>query len=44
MGAYKKKYAWDMKGTGFFVVRPRVAFGFIEKDKLFTETATRWVF
>src|SRR5208282_1152208 len=22
--AYKKKYTWDMKGTGFFVVRPRV--------------------
>jgi hypothetical protein len=42
--AYQKKYDWDVKGSGFFVVRPRVAFGLIEKDKLFTETATRWTF
>ena len=42
--AYRKKYKWDMKGTGFFVVRPRVAFGFIEKGEMFTQTATRWMF
>ena len=42
--AYHKKYEWDMKGTGFFKVRPRVAFGLIEKGELFTQTATRWIF
>lgn len=42
--AYKKKYAWDMNGTGFYAVRPRAAFGFIEKGDLFTQTATRWRF
>lgn len=42
--AYHKKYAWDVKGSGFFAVRPRTAFGFIEKDQLFTKTATRWSF
>jgi len=42
--AYKKKYDWDMNGTGFFVVRPRLAFGFIEKGEMFTQTATRWEF
>ena len=42
--AYRKKYDWQMKGTGFYRVRPRVAFGLIEKDELFTQTATRWIF
>jgi len=42
--AYKKKYHWKMVGMGFFVVRPRTAFGFIEKGELFTKTATRWQF
>jgi PPOX class probable F420-dependent enzyme len=42
--AYHRKYAWDVKGSGFYAVRPRAAFGFIEKDKLFTQTATRWGF
>jgi len=42
--AYQKKYDWDVKGSGFYVVHPRVAFGLIEKDKLFTQTATRWQF
>ena len=42
--AYKKKYKWDMANTGFFLVRPRVAFGFIETGNLFTKTATRWLF
>ena len=42
--AYQKKYDWDVKGSGFYVVRPRLAFGLIEKDKLFTQTATRWRF
>jgi len=42
--AYQKKYAWDMKGSPFYAVRPRAVFGFIEKDELFTKTATRWLF
>ncbi len=42
--AYRKKYDWQMEGTGFYRVRPRVAFGLIEKDELFTQTATRWIF
>ena len=42
--AYNKKYSWDVNGSGFYAVRPRAAFGFIEKGQLFTQTATRWVF
>jgi len=44
--AYKKKYRWALDpGLGpIFAVRPRLAFGFIEKANLFTATATRWVF
>jgi len=42
--AYQKKYAWDMKDSPFYAVRPRAVFGFIEKDELFTKTATRWLF
>jgi general stress protein 26 len=42
--AYHKKYAWDVKGSPFYAVRPRAVFGFIEKDDLFTKTATRWLF
>jgi hypothetical protein len=42
--AYYRKYKWDVKGTGFFRARPSVAFGLIEKDELFTQTATRWTF
>lgn len=42
--AYRKKYAWDMKGSPFYAVRPRTVFGFIETDDLFTKTATRWLF
>ena len=42
--AYKKKYNWDVEGSGFYRVHPAVAFGLIEKDKLFTQTATRWTF
>jgi len=42
--AYQQKYKWNMKGTGFFRVRPAVAFGLIEKGELFTQTATRWIF
>ncbi len=42
--AYQKKYAWDIKGSPFYAVRPRAVFGFIEKDDLFTKTATRWLF
>jgi general stress protein 26 len=42
--AYRKKYDWDVKGSPFYAVRPRTVFGFIEKDQLFTKTATRWLF
>lgn len=42
--AYQKKYKWDMKDTGFYRVRPVIAFGLIEKGQLFTQTATRWTF
>jgi len=42
--AYEKKYKWDMKGSGFYRVRPGVAFGLIEEGELFTQTATRWTF
>ena len=44
--AYTAKYEWDMEGNEepFFVVRPRVAFGFNENDSQFTSTATRWIF
>ena len=43
---YSEKYHWDMEANDepFFVVRPCVAFGFIENDGLFTSTATRWIF
>jgi uncharacterized pyridoxamine 5'-phosphate oxidase family protein len=42
--AYKKKYEFDVSGMGepFYRIRPRVAFGLLEKK--FTGTATRWMF
>jgi len=44
--AYKKKYDWELDPSlgPIFVVRPRVAFGFIENPGEFTGTATRWRF
>jgi nitroimidazol reductase NimA-like FMN-containing flavoprotein (pyridoxamine 5'-phosphate oxidase superfamily) len=42
--AYKAKYDWDITGEGMFVVRPRVAFAFIETTEDFSRTATRWTF
>jgi nitroimidazol reductase NimA-like FMN-containing flavoprotein (pyridoxamine 5'-phosphate oxidase superfamily) len=44
--AYKEKYEWDMEDGGepFYVIRPSVAFGFIETGDQFTTTATRWHF
>jgi hypothetical protein len=44
--AYKEKYDWDMDVTagGIFGVRPRTAFGFIERADQFSKTATRWTF
>ena len=44
--AYFKKYKWklDPNMGPIYAIRPRVAFGFIEADELFTKTATRWVF
>jgi len=41
---YKQKYAWDVKNSPFYAVRPSAAFGFIETGELFTKTATRWLF
>ena len=44
--AYDPKYDWEIeidKG-GIFVVRPTVAFGFIEDSSKFETTATRWTF
>jgi pyridoxine/pyridoxamine 5'-phosphate oxidase len=43
--AYEKKYKWDMSGMQqepVFAVRPRVAFGLVEKT--FAKSATRWIF
>jgi PPOX class probable F420-dependent enzyme len=44
--AYKRKYDWDMDpaGDGYFVVTPRMAFGFIEHADQFAKTSTRWTF
>ena len=43
---YKEKYDWDLDidAGGIYVVRPRVAFGFIEHSDQFAGSATRWVF
>ena len=44
--AYDPKYDWEIeidKG-GIFVVRPTVAFAFIEDSSKFESTATRWTF
>ena len=44
--AYDPKYNWEIeidKG-GIFVVRPTVAFAFIEDSNQFESTATRWTF
>jgi hypothetical protein len=43
---YRAKYDWDVdRSMGpIYGVRPRVAFGLIEHDELFTKTATRWSF
>jgi general stress protein 26 len=40
--AYKAKYEWDVSGMDepLYVMKPRVAYGQIEKT--FTKTATRW--
>ncbi len=42
--AYKAKYDWEMAGEPFYLVRPRVAFAFIEGSGEFADTATRWTF
>lgn len=43
---YNAKYSWTLEPEqeGFYVVRPRVVFGFIERDDQFKSTATRWTF
>jgi general stress protein 26 len=42
--AYKRKYDWGLEGEPMFVVRPRVAFAFIEHAEKFSTAATRWRF
>jgi len=44
--AYKKKYDWDMEGNEgpVYAVRPRVAFGFLEKPDAVQGNPTRWSF
>ncbi len=44
--AYKAKYDWvmDPDDDGYFIVTPRVVFGFIETADRFGKTATRWTF
>jgi hypothetical protein len=42
--AYRGKYGWGMEGEAFYVLRPLVAFGFIEHADQFGATATRWDF
>jgi hypothetical protein len=41
---YKAKYNWDLTGESMFVLRPRLAFAFIEAADDFFTTATRWRF
>lgn len=43
---YKRKYKWELdpKLGPIFIVRPRVAFGFMEAADDFAGAATRWVF
>ena len=43
---YKKKYDWDLTGTKdpVYRVRPRVAFGFVEKPNKARGNPTRWTF
>ena len=44
--AYDPKYNWEIEidQGGIFVVRPTVAFAFIEHSDKFESTATRWKF
>jgi nitroimidazol reductase NimA-like FMN-containing flavoprotein (pyridoxamine 5'-phosphate oxidase superfamily) len=44
--AYKRKYNWNVDPTQgpFFVVAPRVVFGFTTRTGQFVKTATRWMF
>ena len=43
---YDPKYNWDLDlAMGpFFIVEPKVVFGFIDHPGQFTQTATRWRF
>lgn len=43
---YRKKYDWDMEGNEgpIYGVRPRVAFGFVEKSNAVQGNPTRWLF
>ncbi len=52
LAAYNQKYRWDMQAEPgeFFVLRPRVAFGWVcdgsgeDGGALFQHSATRWTF
>jgi general stress protein 26 len=41
---YKAKYDWNLEGESMFVLRPKVAFAFIESAAQFATAATRWRF
>ena len=42
--AYRAKYDWSLEDESMFVLRPRVAFAFIETAEQFATAATRWTF
>jgi len=42
--SYKAKYNWSLEGESMFVLRPTVAFAFIETAEQFATAATRWRF
>jgi hypothetical protein len=42
--AYETKYAYKIEEGPVWLMRPTVAFAFVETDEDFTKTATRWRF
>ena len=42
--AYKAKYDWNLEGESMFLLRPKLAFAFIETADQFSTAATRWRF
>jgi general stress protein 26 len=41
---YKAKYDWGLESESMFVLRPKLAFAFIETAEQFASAATRWRF